>query len=105
MKIQLENDYVDVNSDDCANDCEVAISEQGVYVSLDARDYEEPYGERLRLHASVGWDELIEEALKEAVDACRDGIDGSVHMDELIELRDQWIVTLEKFVDRLRALP
>jgi hypothetical protein len=105
MKTELENDYVDVKSADFVKDMDVSITEGGISFGLDVRDYEEPQGEYLYFHGFIAWEPLIEESLKELVDACRLGPDGPIDMGELKEAREQFIANLEEFIDRLRKLP
>ena len=103
MKVELENDYIGLNSTDFVTNCEMAISENGVWVWLDIHDCEEPE-EDFSCHASIGWQSLMKEALKCLVDDCTDGY-GILDLADLAEDRDEWIAQLENFIERLRMLP
>ena len=105
MIVELTHWYDDLETSNFVKECQVEIGENGVWVSVDVRDYEQPEAEYLWFRASVAWEPLMEEALMEVVNACRAGGDGPVQIDQLTELRDEWIATLEGFIERLRALP
>jgi hypothetical protein len=71
---------------------------------MDIRDFDEPAAGYLDFRVSVPWESLIEDGLIQLVDDCRSGHDGIVDVDDLTEVRDEWIAVLEKFIKRLREV-
>lgn len=102
---KIKHDYIDVDTASFVKEIDVVFSEQGIYVHLDVPDHTEPSSSALRFRASVSWESMAEDALREAVADCRRGPNGPIDMDELTELRDEWIAKLEKFIEQLRGLP
>lgn len=104
MKVEFEQDYENVETSDYVKDAEIAISEQGIFVAMKIRDFDEPDAGYLDFHVSIPWQPLIEEGLIDLVDDCRGGHDRIVDIDLLTEARDEWIAVLEKFIERLRMV-
>jgi hypothetical protein len=104
MKVEAQHDYLEANATEFVKKIDIGFGEQGMWVYLEIRDYEEPEAGYLDFSGHASWQSLLDEYVREVIEDCTDRY-GILDVGDLRESCGELIAVLGPFVERLRTLP